>query len=205
MKENLNKSIQHVVGIDEVGRGPLAGPVTVGVFMIPVSDYLNVTFLPDGITDSKKLTAKKREELTSALQELRTLGHCSYTTVSQPASEIDRIGISKCIQKCIATGLRRLECNPKKTFIFLDGSLRAPVEFLYQETVIKGDSKIQVIGAASIVAKVWRDAYMTRLAQKYPEYGFEVHKGYGTKMHREVIKIKGATSAHRLFYLKNIL
>jgi len=208
LSNQFPKTIQYVVGIDEVGRGPLAGPVTIGVFMIPVSVYKGGDrkrdYLPEGITDSKKLSAKKREELTSALRALRTRDLCSYTTVSQPASEIDRIGISKCIKKCIAQGLQRLKCDPQKTFIYLDGSLKAPEEFLHQETVIKGDSKIKVIGAASIVAKVWRDAYMTRLAQKYPEYGFEIHKGYGTKMHRGVIKKKGSIVFHRLSYLGNI-
>jgi len=198
--EEIPDGIEYIVGIDEVGRGPLAGPVTVGLFMMSVEN-MKSKIMPKGVTDSKKLTEKKREEIVSALRALREENECAFTIDSHSASQVDRMGIASCIKKSIARGLKKLDCDPQKTFIFLDGGLYAPSEFEYQATVVKGDYKIKVIGAASIVAKVWRDTYMIKLSQKFPEYSFQLHKGYATKVHREAIMRSGLTDEHRQSFI----
>jgi ribonuclease HII len=122
---------------------------------------------------------------------------------SVSAASIDSKGIAPAIRRAIAAGISDLECDPADTFIKLDGSLRAPAEFT-QETIIKGDDKEQVIGLASIMAKVTRDRYMVQQDAKYPQYGFAQHKGYGTKAHIEAIAKYGFSPIHRRSYCKNV-
>lgn len=189
-----------IVGVDEAGRGPLAGPVSVGLVKIPVD--FDWELVP-GVRDSKKISEKKRKVIYQRVLELHVQKKLSYVVKSVTAASIDSKGIAPAIVRAIDAGIADLECNPATTFIKLDGSLRAPANYA-QETIIKGDDKEQVIGLASIMAKVTRDKYMVEQASRYPQYGFEQHKGYGTKVHRAAIAQHGYTSIHRRSYCKNI-
>ncbi len=198
----MKKSAKYVVGIDEAGRGPLAGPVAVGT--VKIEKGFNKKFF-GGIKDSKKLTENERNkwfELAKSAQKRGRL-HFSVSLVSNIV--IDKHGISKAIKIGIKKNLLKLYVSPKDSYILLDGLLKAPIEYKNQLTIIKGDEKVPVISLASIVAKVTRDRYMANLAKKYPQYGFEQHKGYGTEMHRKAIKKHGATPTHRRTFLKNII
>lgn len=190
-----------IVGVDEAGRGPLAGPVTVGLVKIP-ADF-DWELVP-GVRDSKKISEKKRDVIYKRVLELHVQKKLSYVVKSVSAKSIDDKGISPAIRRSIAAGVSDLECDPTDTYIKLDGSLHAPVEFK-QETIIKGDDKEMVIGLASIMAKVTRDRYMVEQDAKYPQYGLAQHKGYGTKLHREAIAQHGFSPIHRQSYCKNIV
>ena len=198
----MKKSAKYVVGIDEAGRGPLAGPVAVGT--VKIEKGFNKKFF-GGIKDSKKLTENERNkwfELAKSAQKRGRL-HFSVSLVSNIV--IDKHGISKAIKIGIKKNLLKLYVSPKDSYILLDGLLKAPIEYKNQLTIIKGDEKVPVISLASIVAKVTRDRYMANLAKKYPQYGFEQHKGYVTEIHRKAIKKHGATPTHRRTFLKNII
>lgn len=181
-----------ILGIDEVGRGPLAGPLVVGAVVLP--DDKREWFA--SLKDSKKLTAKKREELSKIILEESTTG-LGWV----PASELDQIGISKAL--CLATqrAVKSVQAlHTPFSQIIIDGKVnflsQTPLE-KFTSTCIKGDDKIREISAASIIAKVARDNYMISLAEKYPEYGFDQHVGYGTKTHVNAIYKYGLTPEHR--------
>jgi len=192
--------ITHIVGIDEAGRGPLAGPVAVGAFCIPVNFDRNF-FIK--VMDSKKLSEKNRELWFTKIRTIHKEGRVQYKVVLVSNSIIDTKGISYAIKLGIKKCLGQLGLNPKKTLILLDGSLKASGEFMFQKTIIKGDMKEPVIGCASIMAKVIRDKYMVRKAKLFPKYMFDVHKGYGTKIHRQALKKYGTSPFHRASFLKN--
>lgn len=188
------------VGIDEVGRGPLAGPVAVCAFVVFDGRY------PEGlkgIRDSKKISEQKREEWRTKIFELKKEGVCDFAVRFRSPKMIDEYNINNAISQALQSALKALKLTPKDVCVLLDGGLRAPKEFIYQETIIKGDAKESVISAAAIVAKTTRDRLMTRMAKKYPEYGFEVHKGYGTKKHYEALRRHGISEVHRLSFLKH--
>jgi ribonuclease HII len=194
------KNVNILVGIDEVGRGPIAGPVTVGIFVIHANKLESLNHL--GITDSKKLSPKKRQEVARALEVLKKEGRCNFVCISCNALVIDKQGIVMSLRSAIKQGLQKLAV-PKTADIFLDGGLHAPDAYRSQKTIIKGDQKNILIGAASILAKVHRDAFMIRRAKKYPDYGFESHKGYGTKKHYTMIHKNGLCPLHRKSFLRN--
>lgn len=211
----MNKKIKYVVGIDEAGRGPLAGPVAVGaiLFYVPRSKQNEhaelfarraLKKLFPGARDSKKLSAKKREEIFAKIKEAERWNSLQYTVVNQSAKIIDKKGISWAIKNCIKKCLKELKVNPKRAMILLDGGIKAPEEFIYQKTIIGGDDKEIVISLASICVKVTRDAHMKKLAKKYPLYGLEKHKGYGTLRHRVAIQKHGPSKVHRKTFLKNL-
>ena len=190
------------IGIDEVGRGPLAGPVAVCTFA-----WLSGGWFPkelEGIKDSKKLSEKKREEWFAKIQQFKKEGKCDFEVEFKSAKYIDTNGISKAIRECVRLCLEKLELDIKKTHVLLDGGLKAPEEFLFQETIIKGDARECVISAASIIAKVTRDKLMVRLSKKYPQYGFDIHKGYGTLFHRTSIRKNGISKEHRRTFVKKL-
>lgn len=208
-----------IIGIDEAGRGPLAGPVSVGVFMAPKN--LNkklIKILGGKIKDSKKLSPDQRYTIYRTLSDLKKNQTINFFVSHISNKIIDRIGISKAIQKGINAGLKyltppSLSLRPshrsrrggkENIIIRLDGLLKAPQEFKDQKTIIKGDEKDIFIACASIVAKVERDQLMTKLAKKYPDYGFEVHKGYGTAKHTNLIRNLGLSSLHRATFCKNL-
>lgn len=189
-----------VLGVDEAGRGPLAGPVAVGAVCAPEGfDFL--TEFP-GLNDSKKLSEKKREALFARLVECTEAGTIQVAVVLKSAKEIDGRGIAVVIRDAVAEAVEKLLPDAKAGKVWLDGSLKAPIKY-EQETVIGGDALIPAIMLASIAAKVSRDRHMVRLAAKYPEYGFERHKGYGTKAHIQAIREQGLSDLHRLSFCKN--
>ncbi len=202
------KKFKYIIGIDEAGRGPLAGPVSVGVALIPSNfDWK----LLSRVRDSKKLSAKSRFEVFEQVRTLKKSGVPDYCVVMLSAKLIDKIGIVPAIKQAIAKALVKIlknnpEVSVKNTFIKLDGSLKAPPQFIYRETIIKGDDKELIIGLASIMAKVTRDLYMEKLAKKaeFAQYSFEIHKGYGTKAHRDAIAKYGLSSEHRSSFCRNI-
>ena len=179
---------KYIIGVDEAGRGPLAGPVTVGAVLAPI----NFKFF-HRIRDSKQVLPSERALLFKMLKREGKI-FCVSSSVSH--SIIDSKGISYALRLAITRCLGKLEIKNKKVKVLLDGSLFAP-EGYSQETIIKGDEKIPIISAASIIAKVSRDRKMIRLAQKYRKYNFEIHKGYGTLLHRELIKKHGLSAIHR--------
>lgn len=189
-----------VVGIDEVGRGPIAGPVTVAAFGIAKKHYVQVLEKLSGITDSKKLTEKKRDHYADIIRELKKDGLLSVAVASVSAQVIDREGIVAALRAALNRALTKTG-DPDTTYVYLDGSLSAPA--LYnQETIIKGDSKNWLIGAASVIAKVTRDSQMKKYGIDFPEYAFENNKGYGTKAHYEAIKKHGMCHLHRTTWIK---
>ncbi len=185
-----------LIGIDEAGRGPLAGPVSVGAVCVPA--HFDFDLIP-GVTDSKKLSARKRQEIFQQAVKLKEEGKIQYAVSLASASVIDKKGITKAVGICIERVCNSLAVDPQDTLVKLDGLLRAPEVFVYQETIIKGDQKEKVIGLASILAKVTRDTYMERIAkrERYAPYLFEMHKGYGTKAHCELISTYGLSDLHR--------
>jgi len=204
--EILNNN-KYVVGIDEAGRGPLAGPVTVGIFWAEkrIEKWLLRNIFDNKLRDSKKLSHKKREEIYKILLNLKKQ-NLVYFSVSHASNKIiDKKGISHAIRLGIVKCLRNFEFKNYELKILLDGSLKAPEEFKNQKTIIKGDEKDVFIACASIVAKVTRDRLMCRLALKYPHYAFEIHKGYGTKLHYSLIKKHGLSEIHRKSFCKKLI
>ncbi|MEK7169726.1 MAG: ribonuclease HII [Patescibacteria group bacterium] len=190
------------IGIDEVGRGPLAGPLCVGACLarIPFSLQFSQTF--SAIRDSKQLTGRTREEWFCRIAKAAEAGECQWSTVCVSEKVIDRRGLSYALRKAINTVLKRLGATPELSDIFLDGGIKAPHAFPRQWTIIRGDEKVPLIAGASIMAKVRRDRYMVRLARRYPLYGFEKHKGYGTKTHYEALRRHGPCEIHRRSFLR---
>lgn len=202
MKMKLKKRITtYSIGIDEVGRGPVAGVVTVCAVAIPRKK--NKIWLR-GIKDSKKLTQKQREKWFEKTIEKKN-NKAVYVAISSVGQRyIDACGITKAVSIAIKRSLNKLEIKPNECQVFLDGLLHAPEKFENQKTIIKGDEKVPVIALASIIAKVHRDRKMVRVSRQYPHYGFEVHKGYGTKMHYKCIEKYGICDMHRRSFLKKI-
>lgn len=194
-----------LVGVDEVGRGPIAGPVTVGVFVCEKSNIKKIIKSgPSDLKDSKKLTKPKREAWSLYLHSCMKDGLCIFEVVSISAKDIDKNGIQYSIRSAIESGFKKLNIM-HDSYVLLDGGLKPPTGFTKYETIIKGDEKEPIIAMASIVAKVKRDGFMTQMALKYPDYGFEKHMGYGTTGHYKSLKNKGITPLHRKSYLKRVL
>ena len=192
---------KYVVGIDEVGRGPLAGPMMVGAIAMKG----NLDFL-EGIRDSKKLTKLGREKWSKKIwEEKERSGAIGIVIVSIGPAVIDKFGISASLKLAVAKCLKILVKDTDEYEIMLDGSLYAPPKYQNQQTIIKGDEKIPIISAASVVAKVYRDNMMKKLHEKYPQYGFDAHKGYGTAAHIAAIKKHGLSAIHRRSFCKNII
>jgi len=200
----------YIIGIDEVGRGPIAGPVTLGIVGIdmksPAAKSLGtlVQHKIDGIRDSKQLTPVERENIHAQMVEYKKTGYIEFYTTSVNASIIDEKGLSFAISNAIARLLRKFDVDAVTVDIALDGSLHAPEKFLNQKTVIKGDTIHLSIALASIAAKVVRDKYMRKQDKVFPEYGFKKHKGYGTIEHRTAIKKYGLSPLHRKTFCKSV-
>lgn len=210
MKIVVKRGIQYLIGIDEVGRGPLAGPVTVGAFGVERGFLREFEKIAKqlGITDSKKITEKKRSEIAKVLCNMTVEGKCFFHIAMSPASYIDTHGIVPAIKKSLQSALGKVVTHygssPTQVQIFLDGGLYAPEIYKHQQTIIKGDLHNILISAASILAKVHRDTYMQKMDKQYPQYGFADHVGYGTKKHIEMIKKHGLSKLHRRSFCGNI-
>ncbi len=196
-----------VVGIDEVGRGPLAGPVTVCAVTCSEENYRLLKRnkeLPLSGKDSKKLKIQDREKYDKILRALQKEGKISYAIIHVSNKIIDSKGISFAIRRATNDALQKLKLQKKDCIVLLDGGLKAPENFTKQKTIIKGDEKEKIIAWASILAKVSRDAVMCRFSLRYPVYGFAVHKGYGTQKHRLNIGQNGLSAIHRATFCRNI-
>lgn len=187
-----------IVGIDEAGRGPLAGPVAVGVAMI-AEEYDVFAAFP-GLNDSKKLSEKKRDALYAILIQEAKAGNVRVKVCLSSERMIDEKGIAFAVRDALARGVKSLMPDPASGKIYLDGSLAAPKEY-EQETIIGGDGKVPAIMLAALAAKVTRDRLMIKLALEHPVYGFEGHKGYGTKAHLEAIRAHGVSPVHRKTFI----
>lgn len=193
-----------LVGVDEAGRGPLAGPVSVGVASVPENFDWDVVPL---VNDSKKLSEKNREVIFAQATKLRREGKIDWKVVMVSATIIDKKGIVFAINSAMVKCLKAVASESSKCRVLLDGSLHAPEQYENQETIIKGDSKEKIIGLASIVAKVTRDRYMVKKSTdlEFIPYEFASHKGYGTRAHCQAIKKYGLSTIHRATYCKNLL
>ena len=188
-RKYLDKGYKFVAGVDEVGRGPLAGPVVCCAIIMPTDDII------EGVTDSKKLSEKKRETLAEIIKEKAI----AYKIYEIWQDEIDEINILSAVKKCMTMAVKGLAVKPDITLV--DGvDTHLPINAEY---IVKGDLKSYTIGCASIVAKVYRDNMMKEFAKTYPEYGFEKHKGYGTKAHIDKIREIGPCKLHRKTFIKN--
>ncbi len=197
--------IKYIVGIDEVGRGPLAGPVCVGLCAIKKDKLKESKRFFKNFKDSKKLSENQRYLWLEKIKKAKENGLIFYTAQFASEKMIDKKGISFAIKFAMNKCLKLFNLKSENTQILLDGSLYAPVNFKNQKTIIKGDEKELPIALASIVAKIKRDEFMKQIAKKHSDYAFEVHKGYGTKAHIKVILKKGPSKIHRMSFLKNIL
>lgn len=190
-REMLSLGAEYVAGADEAGRGPRAGPVVCAAVILP----LDRGALIDGIDDSKKLKAEERERLAELIRE-RAL---SYAVCEEDNETIDRINILEATKLCMKRAVEAL--SPEPDVVLIDGNFRIAVS-LPQQNIVKGDALSYSIGAASILAKVYRDHRMEELDALYPQYGFARHKGYGTKAHTDAIREYGLCKIHRRTFTK---
>lgn len=190
-KSHFAKGITSICGVDEAGRGPLAGPVFAAAVILPPNLEI------PGLDDSKKLTDKRRRELFPVIKEQAIAYGVAFAT----HEEIDKINILQATYLAMERAINSLSVRPELALI--DGN-RARDFGLPVQTVVKGDSLSASIAAASILAKVSRDDYMEEMAKAYPQYGFEVHKGYGTKLHYEKLSQFGPSPIHRKTFLKKL-
>lgn len=192
-KAAVNSGFSCICGVDEAGRGPLAGPVCAAAVILPEGTVI------EGLDDSKKLTEKKRERLYDIIKQTAVAYSVAYGTLE----EIETVNILEATYLAMNRAIDGLTVKPD--FALIDGN-RVPRGIKIPcETVVKGDSKSMSVAAASVLAKVTRDRLMLEYDKKYPEYNFKKHKGYGTKEHTELIKQYGPCEIHRLSFLKNIL
>ena len=186
----LEKGYRFIAGVDEVGRGPLAGPVVCSAVIMPLDDLI------EGVDDSKKLSAKKREELAEKIKEKALC----YTLIEVGEKTIDEINILQATRLGMKKAIEGLSISPD--IVLTDGNMTIDIPFK-QKSIIGGDALSYSIGSASILAKVYRDKLMDDFAEKYPYYAFEKNKGYGTKAHIDGIKEHGLCPIHRKTFTKN--
>ena len=190
-QDYFDKGIGVICGVDEAGRGPLAGPVCAAAVILPAG------LIIEGLNDSKKLSDKRRRELYPVIKE----SALAYGIAFASEKEIDEINILQATFLAMERALQQLSVKPDLALI--DGN-RLKDFGLHAESVVQGDSRSANIAAASVLAKVTRDDYMLEMAEKYPEYGFDIHKGYGTKAHCAAILKHGASPIHRTTFLKKL-
>ena len=188
-KEIFENGINYIAGVDEAGRGPLAGPVCVAAVVLKKDTFI------EGVNDSKKLTEKKREMLYDKIIEEAI----SYSIVLISEKEIDELNILNATFKGMNDAVNNLEVKPE--MVLIDGNAIKGMVIPHR-CIIKGDAHCNSIGAASILAKVTRDRYMMEMHKTYPNYAFDKHKGYPTKLHYECLENFGISPIHRLSFLK---
>lgn len=190
---STNKEIQYICGIDEAGRGPLAGPVVVASVIMPKDSMI------EGVNDSKKVSEKKREELYDSIIEEAV----SYGVGIIDEKAIDEINILEATKKGLTTSIQELKVKPN--LILVDALNKIDTLGIPYKSIIKGDALCYSISCASIIAKVTRDRIMRQWDEIYPMYGFEKHKGYGTALHIQAIKEHGLCPIHRKSFTKNFI
>ncbi len=189
--EIYDSGIRLICGVDEAGRGPLAGPVCAAAVILPRNCEI------EGLNDSKKLSEKRREALYDVIIEKAV----SYGIAFASVEEIEELNILNASMLAMNRAIARLEPAPELALI--DGNRNSAIEYP-SRCVIKGDAKCADIAAASILAKVTRDRYMLEMAEKYPQYSFEQHKGYGTKLHYAALREYGPCEIHRMSFLRKM-
>lgn len=189
--EVLDSAAEIICGVDEAGRGPLAGPVCAAAVILPRN------LVMEGLNDSKKLSEKRREALFDEIKEKAISYGIAFATVE----EIEELNILEATFLAMNRAIAQLE--PKPEMALIDGNRSKGIE-IPARAIVKGDSRCASIAAASILAKVTRDRYMYDMAEKYPQYGFDKHKGYGTKLHYEALRTYGPSEIHRLSFLKKM-
>ncbi len=188
------------VGIDEVGRGALAGPVVLAA--VASGRRIRWTHRQLGrIRDSKTLTPSRRE---AWFRHLTTHPAIAWRVARVSPAVIDRINISKAANLAAYRLVKRVKPSRRAVFIWLDGGLALP-EHVAHTSIIRGDERVPLIAAASIIAKVWRDRHMRRLAADFPAYGFQIHKGYATPHHRRMLKLHGLSLMHRRSFCSRLI
>ncbi len=187
----LASGVEYIAGVDEVGRGPLAGPVVCAAVIMPLGDEDIII----GVDDSKKLSAKKREELAEEIKRKAI----AYTMVEVSEKDVDEMNILEATKLGMKRALEGLSIPPQT--VLTDGNMTLDISFP-QKSVIHGDALSYSIGAASIIAKVYRDKLMDEFAKEYPQYAFESNKGYGTAAHIQAIKEYGLCPIHRRTFTK---
>ena len=192
-KELYNKGFEYICGIDEAGRGPLAGPVVVAGVIMPKNSMI------EGVNDSKKVSEKKREKLYDVILEEAI----SYSVAVIGQDVIDEINILNATKQGVTTVVEELDVKPN--LILVDALTHINTKGIPYDSIIKGDAKCYNIAAASIIAKVTRDRIMREWDEIYPQYGFINHKGYGTAKHIEAIKEYGPCPIHRRTFIKNFI
>jgi ribonuclease HII len=192
-EEIYNSGTEYICGIDEAGRGPLAGPVVVAAVIMPRNSMI------EGVNDSKKVSEKKRE----SLYEIITNEAIAYGVGIIDQKEIDRINILNATKEGLTMAVKELSIRPN--LILVDALKNIDTDGIEYRSIIKGDAKCYSIAAASIIAKVTRDRIMRQWDEVYPQYGFSKHKGYGTAAHIAAIEEYGLCPLHRLSFVKNIL
>lgn len=209
-------AIKYLIGIDEAGRGPLAGPVAVGAVIMPLDTSCPIMFAGLEVRDSKKLSARQRGMVFSRMRELKKITQLDFAVALVNNEVIDSEGITAAIRQGISNCLQTLIKNartsdaglggfdPLRCRVLLDGGLRAPAEFPHQQTIIRGDESEAIISLASIAAKVTRDNFMIELHQRYPQYHFDQHKGYGTAVHYLALAKHGLSVIHRRSFLRSL-
>ncbi len=197
-----------IIGIDEVGRGACAGPLYVCAFALPVGFRLGGGNLPP-LRDSKRLSESQRKRWLVFFSRSRRAGKVAWAISRVSHETVDRIGIAEAARRAATRAAASLVRNigrPRRIFLdgslFFDGRYRKELRGVPAHTLVKGDERIPVIACASIVAKVRRDALMTRLAREFPRYGFDAHKGYGTLAHRRAVRRHGPSEIHRLTFIR---
>jgi ribonuclease HII len=193
----LTVDASSIAGIDEVGRGALFGPVVTAAVILPIKTYAELIIA--GVKDSKKLSADRRAELAKLIKEVAQCHHIGCATVT----EIATLNIRGATLLAMTRAIQGLQPSPE--ICLVDGRDRVPNIDIDQVTLIQGDDRSVSIAAASILAKVYRDDLICQWAEKYPKYGLDRHKGYGTSQHRQALLTHGATPEHRQKFLQKIL
>ncbi len=191
-REYLQKGFTAVAGVDEVGRGPLAGPVVCAAVILPLEEEVRIA----GIDDSKKLSAKKRELLAEQIKRTAR----AYSICEVDAQTIDEINILQATRLCMKRAVESLRLSAD--MVLTDGNMTLDIS-VPQRSIVKGDALVCSIGAASILAKVYRDTLMREYAKEFPEYGFEKNACYGTAVHIQAIRETGICRIHRKTFVKN--
>lgn len=189
--EIYDSGVERICGVDEAGRGPLAGPVCAAAVILPRGLEI------EGLNDSKKLSEKKRDKLFDAI----CAESVSYGIAFASVEEIEEVNILNAAMLAMNRAIERLSVKPALALV--DGNRNSAIK-MPSRCVVKGDAKCADIAAASILAKVTRDRYMLEMAEKYPEYHFEKHKGYGTKLHYEALREYGSCEIHRPSFLRKM-
>jgi len=205
----ITSRIKYIIGIDEVGRGPLAGPLTLGAVLIKRNTWgtessVKKSFFKN-IRDSKQLTPLGRAIWFEKAKVAQKATLLEYKVSFVSSKLVDSLGLATTTRIAIKRSLKKFKITPDETLVLLDGGLKAPREFIYQKTIIRGDETEPVISLASIMAKVLRDRRMEKLSLEYPHFDFHIHKGYGTKRHISLIKKFGPCEIHRRSFIKNII